>query len=96
MKICPKCNSRHHSSYSFCGNCGTKLGKIAEKITTKMYLYGDKESNYGTGEELGLEGEALKNFSYALYEVDFDVEVDTKSGDCRIIKVHGRNLEQES
>ena len=62
-------------------------------IKTKMYLHGSKDDNYTTGEELGLKGNALKNFAYALYEVEFDVEVDTITGDCVITHVDGRKLE---
>lgn len=57
------------------------------KIKTKMYLHGDKESARETGKELKLKGEALKNFLYALYEVEFLLEVDTKTGEYKILKV---------
>ena len=46
---------------------------------TKMYLHGSKESNYCVGRKLKLKGEALENFEYALYEVEFDVEVQYKA-----------------
>ena len=61
-------------------------------ITTKMYLHSSKEGNYDDGVELGLHGKALDNFAYALYEVEFDVEIDEKTGDCRIVSVDGRKL----
>ena len=62
------------------------------KIVTKMYLHGSKDSNYDKAEELGLSEEAQKNFAYALYEVTFDVEVDTETGDTKILKVNGKEL----
>lgn len=61
-------------------------------MKTKMYLHGNKESNYDKGEELGLTGEALSNFCYALYEVEFEVEVDEATGDTKIISVDGKTL----
>lgn len=71
-----------------------KISKISTdgKIITKMYLHGSKESNYEEGKELGLSKEALNNFCYALYEVEFDVEVDIKTGDTKILTVDGRKL----
>lgn len=57
------------------------------KIKTKMYLHGDKDSAWEIGKKLKLKGEALKNFMYALYEVEFLLEVDTKTGEYKILKV---------
>ena len=65
---------------------------MSKKII-KMYLHGSKENNYDQGEEIGLTGDALDNFAYALYEVEFDVEVDMKTGEQRILKVDGVKLE---
>lgn len=61
---------------------------------TKMCLHGSKELNYDIGKSLGLEGEALNNFMYALYEVEFDVEI-AENGDCKILAVNGRELAQD-
>jgi len=63
--------------------------------TVKMYLHGDQESNYTQGEEIGLKGEELKMFSYALYEVAFDVEVDMATGEVKILKVDGKRVVEE-
>jgi hypothetical protein len=60
-------------------------------LQTKMYLHGDKDSNRETGEELGLSEEALRKFSYALYEVEFDVEV-LEDGTVSILAVDGKAL----
>jgi len=65
---------------------------MSDKKVIKMYLHSNKESNYDKGEEAGLSEKALENFIYALYEVEFDVEVDTKTGYARIIAVDGHNL----
>lgn len=59
-----------------------------------MYLHSHKDSNYEIGEELGLSKKALGNFVYALYEVEFDVEIDKETGDCKIIGVDGKLLSQ--
>jgi hypothetical protein len=63
-------------------------------MKTILYIHSEKETLYEIGEELGLTGEALQNFSYALYEVDFEVDVDEKTGDITILKVNGKNLER--
>lgn len=57
------------------------------KKIIKMYLHGDKESNWEQGKKIGLSDEAIsENFAYALYEVEFDVEVDMETGDTKILK----------
>jgi len=61
-------------------------------MKTKMYLHSDKSSNYELGEELGLTGKALTNFGYALYEVEFEVEINEESGAVNILTVDGRKL----
>jgi hypothetical protein len=75
----------------FCSSCGWKIEKKDKEIVT-MYLHRDKESNYDIGEEIGLSEEALKKFAYALSEVEFNVEVDMKTGNSKIIDVDGRKL----
>lgn len=54
-----------------------------------MYLHSSKESNYELGKQIGLRGNALKYFVYALYEVMFDVEVDPETGAATIVAVDG-------
>lgn len=61
-------------------------------IKTKMYLHNTKESNYQQGEELGLSEKAMENFKYALYEVEFVVEINEDSGEVEIIAVDGKKL----
>ena len=63
----------------------------------KMYLHSSKEGNYEEGQdEFGLQGQALENFRCALYEVEFDVELDMESGETIIKKVNNRELMQEN
>lgn len=50
-----------------------------------MYLNANKEDNYDIGSEIGLSGESLDKFKYALYEVECEVEVDMESGDTKLL-----------
>ncbi len=61
-------------------------------MITKMYLHSNKEGNLGLGMDLELSGNALNNFMYALYEVEFEVDVDEVTGEVDILKVNGRKL----
>lgn len=59
---------------------------------TKFFLHGNADSNWDAGKKLGLSEEAIRTkFRYALYEVEFDVEVD-EDGTCRIVAVDGKAL----
>lgn len=65
------------------------------KIKMNLYLHSDKESNMETlreeCEDLDIEDllteEALGEFSYALYEVCFHLEVDTETGKYKVLGV---------
>lgn len=57
----------------------------------KMYLHGSKESGYEAGKKLKLKKAALEKFMYALYEVEFELEVET-DGSYKILFVDGRQL----
>lgn len=63
-------------------------------VFTKIYLHGSCEENYQKGEELGLIGDALSKFRYALYEVEFELKVDVKTGEYKILRVNGRELKE--
>lgn len=68
------------------------------KKVIKMYLHSSKESNVDKyleeflDEDYDRYDEVPDNFKYALYEVEFDVEVDTETGDTNILKVNGKDL----
>lgn len=70
------------------------------KKVIKMYLHSSKEGNADTWLKNFCDGdydryeEVPDNFRYALYEVEFDVEVDMKTGDTKIIAVNGRKLNE--
>lgn len=53
----------------------------------KAYLHSDDESMRELGEESGLKFEALEEFSGALYEVEFELDVNEETGKYKIIKV---------
>lgn len=67
---------------------------MSKKIT-KMYLYSDKETNVEKAREIGLSEKAQQRFMYALYEVEFEVEIDEETGKSKILKVDGKKLEVE-
>ena len=61
-------------------------------LRTAVCLHGSKETMYEKGEALGLQGEALRNFVYACYEVKIGLVVDS-AGNASIETVDGRALE---
>jgi hypothetical protein len=61
----------------------------------KTYLNSSKEDMYSKGVEHGLEDKALDKFMYALYEVEFDLEVNEETGEAKIIKVDGKEFKSE-
>lgn len=65
----------------------------AGKKTVTVFVHSDKETMYEKGEEIGLDGPALREFTYALYEVKIDIEVDTKTGKTVIVAVDDRKVE---
>ncbi len=61
-------------------------------MKVSLYLHRDKDSNYETAQGLGLDEKAQDEFKYALYEVEFELEVN-KDGSYKILKVtDGENV----
>lgn len=56
-------------------------------IKTKVYLHSDKDSMRYFGKQIGLSEKAMGEFIYALYEVEFNLEVDSKTGSYKITSV---------
>jgi len=56
--------------------------------TVKTYVKGSKEAGYDLGEQLGLKGESLKQFTYLNYEVELTIRVQ-KDGSYVITHVDG-------
>jgi len=72
-----------------------------EEIMLKRYkawLHSSKDDayEYNKSQVLGMdeESDAFDNFRYSLYEVEFDMEVDTTTGETKILAVDGIRLEQ--
>jgi hypothetical protein len=78
----------------FCPFCGTKVENpvLPEKMIVKGYLHGDKGPDYEQAEEIGLSEEATQEFVGWGYEVEFDLEVETKTGKTKIVAVNGHML----
>jgi hypothetical protein len=95
MKRCEKCClSFTKKNEKFCSVCGDKLVDGLKEVKTKMYLHGDPDSNWEEGENLGLTGSALEEFARGtLYEVEFDLIVNVKTGNVMCEAVNGRKLE---
>jgi hypothetical protein len=64
------------------------------RIKYLAYLHNDKDMNFEKAEELGLSEQALDKFIYSLYEVEFNMEVDTKTGESWIVGVNNVKLEK--
>jgi len=66
------------------------------KITTDIYMHGDKERNWDHAEKLGMSKDAIRNFRYAALEVKLTLEVETETGAAEIIAVDDRKLEPKN
>lgn len=66
-------------------------------VEKKLFLHSTKDSNHAIATEdkdlldaFGaplMSEKALSNFSYALYEIGFNCEIDTETGDIEIVSV---------
>jgi hypothetical protein len=63
-------------------------------MQTKVYLHGNRESMWEHGASLGLTGEALRNFSFACYEVEVLLDVKPGTGEALIVAVDGLELQR--
>ncbi len=64
---------------------------MAKKIIP-YYMHSDKESNWDYADELGLSDVAQDKFRYTGYEVKFDLEVDTETGQAYAVAFEGQAL----
>lgn len=90
-KWCEPCNCIQENKFNFCPECGTALEEV-EKIKTSLYVHTSKESMGEKGEELGLKDKALDEFAYTGYEIKFEIEVNTKTGDAHALSINGIDL----
>ncbi len=58
----------------------------------KLYAHVDKDTNYDIGREIGLEGDALRRFSYWGHEIAFDADVDMETGEVKLLTVDGHKI----
>lgn len=66
---------------------------MAEKKIVTIYAHVGKDSNWETGEKIGLSEEAIKNhFKYCCSEVELEIEVDMETGESEILAVDRRKL----
>lgn len=56
------------------------------------YVSASKEAMYNLGEKIGLAGNPLEVFRWALGEVEITLDVDPKTGLAEIIAVNGQKL----
>lgn len=54
--------------------------------TAEVYVHGSKENMWDIGTELGLDGEALNLFRYALYEVAIEISVN-RDGAYKVLSI---------
>ncbi len=66
---------------------------MKDKVKTNIFLRSDRDSLYEKGEELGLVGEALSNFSYTLYGTEVEIEVDINTGNYRVLNIKIAGME---
>ena len=66
-----------------------RVKPLENKLTYKAYLHNDKGSNYDKAREFGLDNdkEFMDKFVYSLYEIELDMEVDTKTGESWILGI---------
>lgn len=60
--------------------------------TVEVYIHGNKERMWETGEQLGLKGEALSMFSHACDEFELELEVNEVTGEAKVTKIDGRKV----
>ncbi len=73
-----------------------RIVPIEKKLKYTAYLHSEKETNYNNAKKFGLEDneEFMNKFIYSLYEVELDMEVDTKTGESWILGIGGVKLEK--
>lgn len=64
---------------------------LTHKIV-KVYLHSSKENLWYEAEnELGLKGDIAREFAYMLYEVEFTIRFNLKTGDYTILEIRDGN-----
>lgn len=63
-----------------------------DTILTVAYVHSSKETMRELGTRLGLKGQALDYFMFALCEVKLGIEVNDQTGDAVIVSVDGKSV----
>lgn len=80
--VCERCEDKRQRA----------LNEIPEKIVITSYLHSDKDSNWEQLDEIEREygfkfpEDAKENLLYMLYEVKFELEINPRTGEYKIIK----------
>lgn len=73
-------------------NC-KKWKKANGTKKVKLYAHENSENWYHEGQQMGLEGEALTNFSNWGYELQFEGEVNLETGEVKLLSVDGHKIQ---
>ena len=74
--------------------CPDEKCKIVPKsIKTKLYAHVDKGDEYATGRELGLSPDACDTFCRWGYELEFEAEVNPKTGEVKLLTIDGHKIQ---
>ena len=65
-----------------------------ETKKVKVFIHSNKDEMYETGKKLGLTGQALAKFKYALMEIPVDIEVNPLDGSYVIKRVDGKKVHE--
>lgn len=90
--VCSKCKKEMGIAVStlfpftkvFCSECSQKMEKWPKEV--KAFVHGSKECMRELGEQAGLTGEALNQFSYALGELVVCLSIN-EDGSYKIVNV---------
>lgn len=70
-----------------------KCKAVPKTIKTKLYAHVDDGDEFSKGRELGLSMEASTQFSNWGYELEFEAEVNPKTGEVKLLTVDGHKIQ---
>jgi len=70
-----------------------KCKVVPATIKTKLYAHVEKGDEYSKGRELGLKQDACDTFSRWGYELEFEAEVNPKTGEVKLLSVDGHKIQ---
>lgn len=66
---------------------------VPETIKTTLYAHVDDGDEFSKGRELGLSMKAAETFSGWGYELEFEAEVNPKTGEVKLLSVDGHKIQ---